>query len=204
MVQNHQPNVHPGSIIPEFNPNITEIKNWLEVIDFNANMYDWSDQTIIFHALNNLRGTAKLWYDSFIQTERGWHQFNWQNWKDTLNSVFQSNRNIHKMLLELMNHHPTRGCSLYDFYFEHLGKINKLNLNFSEKDKISLIVGAINDINISTAVEACNMSELNVLGAYLKNRIYLMKEPDRTMQASNLAGTSGQNRSIFPQKSQEV
>ena len=66
MVQNHQPNVHPGSIIPEFNPNITEIKNWLEVIDFNANMYDWSDQTIIFHALNNLRGTAKLWYDSFI------------------------------------------------------------------------------------------------------------------------------------------
>ena len=108
------------------------------------------------------------------------------------------------MLLELINHHPTRGCSLYDFYFEHLGKINKLNLNFSEKDKISLIVGAINDINISTAVEACKMSDLNVFGTYLKNRIYLMKESDRTMQASNLAGTSRQNRSIFPQGSQEV
>ena len=68
---------------------------------------------------------------------------------------------------------------------------------------MSLIVGAINDINISTAVEACNMSDLNVLGAYLKNRIYLMKEPDRTMQASNLAGTSRQNRSIFLQGSQK-
>ena len=40
MVQNNQPNVHPGSIISECNPNITEIKNWLKVIDFNANMYN--------------------------------------------------------------------------------------------------------------------------------------------------------------------
>ncbi|XP_072377236.1 uncharacterized protein [Diabrotica undecimpunctata] len=47
--------------------------------------------------------------------------------------------------MDVAHHKPTEGSSLYKFYFEHLAKINKLKVNFSESDKICLIIGAIGD-----------------------------------------------------------
>ncbi|KAL1493739.1 hypothetical protein ABEB36_009433 [Hypothenemus hampei] len=69
--------------------------------------------------------------------------------------------------MDIVNHKPIEGGSLYDF--QNLSKIIKLKVNFSDSDKVSLIYGAINDNNITLAVEASNIVDLNVLGAYLKN-----------------------------------
>nr|CAI5866723.1 unnamed protein product [Callosobruchus analis] len=133
-------NVQPVSnIIPEFDPKLKDIEDWIEIIKYNANIYQWSDSTITFQALSKLQGTAKMWYDSYIESELGWSQFTWERWKGILVATFKSNRDCYKLFMDLVNHKPANG--------------------------------AINDSNITAAVEASNMSDLNALGSYLKNKI---------------------------------
>nr|CAH7760265.1 unnamed protein product [Callosobruchus chinensis] len=195
-------NVQPVSnIIPEFDPKLKDIEDWIEIIQYNANIYQWSDSTITFQALSKLQGTAKMWYDSYIESELGWSQFTWERWKGILVATFKSNRDCYKLFMDLVNHKPASGCALYDFYFEHLSKINKLKLNFSESDKVSLIVGAINDSNITAAVEASNMSDLNALGSYLKNKIHSISATEAPQKHKseitfNRPSTSGIRHSI--------
>nr|CAH7762872.1 unnamed protein product [Callosobruchus chinensis] len=195
-------NVQPVSnIIPEFDPKLKDIEDWIEIIQYNANIYQWSDSTITFQALSKLQGTAKMWYDSYIESELGWSQFAWERWKGILVATFKSNRDCYKLFMDLVNHKPANGCALYDFYFEHLSKINKLKLNFSESDKVSLIVGAINDSNITAAVEASNMSDLNALGSYLKNKIHSISATEAPQKHKseitfNRPSTSGIRHSI--------
>lgn len=176
MLVNTQPlletNLKTSSIIPDFDPKTIDVNEWVEIIQYNANIYQWSDNVTIFQALSKLRGTSKMWYDTFIESELGWSQYSWAKWKEILKSTFKSNRNAYKLLMNIVNHKPTKGCSLYDFFFEHLSEINKLKVNFSDADKISLICGAINDSTITSAIEASNMVDLNALGSYLKNKTY--------------------------------
>ncbi|XP_023310293.1 PTB domain-containing adapter protein ced-6-like [Anoplophora glabripennis] len=83
-----------SNIIPDFDPKFRDINDWIEIIQFNAISYHWSDTTIIFQALSKLKGTAKTWYDGFIESELGWSRFTWAEWKDVLISTFQSNRDF--------------------------------------------------------------------------------------------------------------
>lgn len=159
-----------SSIIPEYDPMITEIKEWIEIIEHNARTYEWPDHFIIYQALNKLKNTAKTWYDSFIESERGWSNFSWERWRTILSKTFQSTRNTYELFMDIANHKPKVACSLYEFHFHHLAKINKLRLNFSDSDKVSLIIGAINDDNLTSAVEASNITDPNVLAGYLKNK----------------------------------
>jgi hypothetical protein len=62
----------------------------------------------------------------------------------------------------------TENCSLYEFHFEHLSRINKL-VNFSNSDKISLILGAIDDEHVSSAAKAACVTDPNVLVTLLRN-----------------------------------
>lgn len=166
------------------------VNDWIEIVQYNANIYQWPDNITIFQALNKLKGTAKMWYDSYVESELGWSQYTWSKWKSILISTFQSKRNAFKLLMDIVNHKPTEGCSLYDFYFEHLSIINKLKVNFSDSDKISLICGAIDDSNIISAIETSNMSDLNLLSAYLKNKIY--KSPSNTTQNNFRSNSTSQ------------
>lgn len=67
-----------STVIPDFDPKFKDIKDWIEIIQYNANIYHWSDTGTIFQALSKLKGTAKMWYDSFIESELGWSQFTWE------------------------------------------------------------------------------------------------------------------------------
>jgi hypothetical protein len=63
----------------------------------------------------------------------------------------------------------TENCSLYEFHFEHLSRINKL-VNFSNSDKVSLILGAIDDEHVSSAAKAACVTDPNVLVTLLRNK----------------------------------
>lgn len=57
-----------------------------------------------------------------------------------------------------------------NFIFYTQQKLKKAN--FSNEDKVSLIIGAINDNNITSAAEAARIRDPNVVAAYLKNKTY--------------------------------
>lgn len=72
--------------------------------------------------------------------------------------------------MDIADHRPVPGTSLYESHFNHLAKIDKLRANFTEADKVSLILGAINDENITSSAETANVSRTNQLAAYLRNK----------------------------------
>lgn len=54
--------------------------------------------------------------------------------------------------MEAANYRPKIDISSYEeIYFNHLYKINKLQVKFTKSDNIPLIIGAINDENIFSA-----------------------------------------------------
>lgn len=160
------------ALIPEFNPVSSSIVTWLEIVDNFATLYHWNDTTTNFQALSKLRGTAQIWYDTIIKRDIGWSQYSWAHWKSLLTKTFVAKRNIHKLLTELLKHKPKPGDCLYEFHFKHLSKIESLDINFTEQDKITLIIGNIDDSNISSVVEAANINDLTVLSNYLRNKTY--------------------------------
>jgi hypothetical protein len=83
-------------------------------------------------------------------------------WKSILATTFQSTRDTYGIFMSIANHKPQ----------DHLAKIDQLKCDFTNADKVSLIVGAINDETIMSALKAANMSDINILGSYLRDRSF--------------------------------
>ncbi|XP_074039682.1 uncharacterized protein [Leptinotarsa decemlineata] len=173
------------STICEFDPKSDSVRDWLSIVDQHATCFKWDDNTTKTIALSKLGNTASQWFQTYIQTEIGWANYSWAKWKKILSTTFQSVRNTHKFFMEVANHKPFEGESLYSFHFDHLAKIEALKANFSEADKVSLIVGAIGDDTVASAVRAANITDLNLLASYLRDRTYAESGPSHKQIYNN-------------------
>lgn len=145
---------------------------WINIIEANAHVFEWSDSMIKYQALQKLRNTAKTWLDSLQKNETRWTTWRWKQWRDALSDTFQVKRNMFVLLKQLVEAKPVDNQSLYDFYFQLKGKIDQLQLGFKDSDIISIIVGLIGDINISTAAEAGSFRHGDDLASFLHSKIY--------------------------------
>lgn len=93
---------------------------------------------------------------------------------------------MYSLLKDLIQTKPTDGQSLYEFYFQQKGKIDKMRLAFSEQDIISVIVGSIGDKNISTAAEAGNFKYCDDLASFLHGKIHSEPEQKAIQKQNNL------------------
>ncbi|XP_047986393.1 uncharacterized protein LOC125242216 [Leguminivora glycinivorella] len=165
-------NVVLSSVIPEYDPLVDDIDMWLNVVQANASAFGWSDNMVKYQALQKLRNSAKTWLDSLQKNETRWTSWKWRQWRKTLSDTFQTKRCMFNLLKQLVDTKPLPNQSLYEFFFQKKGKIDRLMLRFSERDINSIIVGAIGDSNISTAVEAGNFRYCEDLAAFLHGRTY--------------------------------
>ncbi|KAG6465497.1 hypothetical protein O3G_MSEX015187 [Manduca sexta] len=178
-------NVILASVIPEFDPLVDDIEMWINVVEANARAFGWSDRVLQYQALQKLRNTAKTWYDSLQKNKTGWTTWKWKDWRNTLVDTFQIKRNMYSLLKDLVQTKPSDGQSLYEFYFQQRGKIDRMRLTFSEQDIISIIVGSIGDKNISTAAEAGNFRYSDDLASFLHGKNYSEPEQKPTHKQNN-------------------
>lgn len=153
-----------SNIIPEFNPQVDNIEKWLHAIDEYVAIYEWNETTTVHFALTKLRGPAETWYRSLTT-----HVYSWVEWKRLLLETFPPKRDIHTMLLTMINYKPGDAQDLYEYSFQKLALINLLNLSFSDEDKVNLIMGAINDRQIRFSVETAGITNPTILAYHLKS-----------------------------------
>lgn len=165
-------NIQLHNIIPEFDPLTDNVVSWLNVIESYSTTFSWNDGMIRYQALNKLKGSAKIWYDSMLRHDCTWTQWLWHDWKQKILTSFQVKRNMFELLKQIITKKPTENESLYSFFFEQKSKIDALNLNFTEYDITSIILGNIGDDNISASVEASNFQTCDSLAAFLHSRVY--------------------------------
>lgn len=168
-------NITLNNMIPDFDPLTDNISAWLNIIQSYAVTFSWNDSMIRYQALNKLKGSAKIWYDSLLRTEHAWTTWLWVDWKKKISSTFTVKRNMFELLRELIDRKPLENQSLYDFYFEQKAKIDGLCLNFSEQDIVSIILGNIGDSNITASVEASNPISCEGLAGFLHSRVFRSK-----------------------------
>lgn len=188
-------NVVLSSVIPEFDPLIDDIQMWINVVEANARAFSWSDRVLQYQALQKLRNTAKTWYDSLQKNKTRWTTWKWKDWRTTLLETFQVKRNMYSLLKDLVQTKPKDGQSLYEFYFQQRGKIDKMRLAFSEQDIVSIIVGSIGDKNISTAAEAGNFKYCDDLASFLHGKIHCDSDQKPMLKQNN---SQNKNSSRLP------
>ncbi|XP_063635180.1 uncharacterized protein LOC134805918 [Cydia splendana] len=160
------------NIIPEFDPLKDDINAWLRVIQSYASTFSWSDEITRYQALNKLKGSAKVWYDSLLRTDHQWPSWKWSDWHNRLSVSFQIQRNMFELLKEIIERKPAENQSLYEFYFDQKCKIDRLRLNFSDQDVISIVLGNIGDGNI----ESNTFNSCDQFASYLHSRTYKAKK----------------------------
>lgn len=111
-----------ANIIAEFNPQRDNINKWIDSIDEYATIYGWNEITTIHFSLSKLRGPAETWYRS-LET----HSYAWKEWKSLLTATFPSKRDLHAMLVKMMNFKPADAPDIYTYCFSKLALINELH-----------------------------------------------------------------------------
>lgn len=188
-----------SSVIPEFDPLVDDVDMWINVLEANARAFGWSDSMIKYQGLQKLRNTAKTWLDSLQKNETTWTLWRWRQWREKLSNTFQTKRNMYVLLKQLVETKPLPNQSLYEFYFQQKGKIDRLQLKFKDRDIVSIIVGSIGDPNISTAAEAGNFPRCDDLASFLHSKTYTV--PEKTLQSKNSLLSKPVARQVYGQQS---
>lgn len=178
------------NIIPDFDPLKDNVWSWLNVIDSYASTFSWNDHMIRYQALNKLKGSAKIWYESLLRNNHAWTTWLWKDWKEKIANTFTISRNMFELLKDIIDRKPIDNQSLYDFFFEQKSRIDSLCLNFSEHDIISIILGNIGDSNITASVEASNFKSCDSLAGFLHSRVHKPKTIKQSTSTNNTRDTS--------------
>lgn len=150
--------------ITDFNPMFHNIDEWISKIEEYSNIYKWSDTNICHLAVNKLKGPAEVWYKSLQSIPKSWFE-----WKTLLVAAFPSTRDLHSLMTEMISFKPKVNQSLYEYCFEKLSLIRKMNLNLSGSDEVNLIVGSLDNQNVKFAVKAAGITDPSKLAVYLQS-----------------------------------
>lgn len=87
-----------GNAIPEFDPenNNQTIKKWYNQIDEIREIYGWSEQATVYHALGKLKGLARTFYKGLPSL-----RFSWNEWKIKLMESFPGEQDFYEQLCEV-------------------------------------------------------------------------------------------------------
>lgn len=172
---------HSQTIVPEFNPLCDDVTKWLHAIDEYAVVYGWSDRTTCHMALTKLRGPALTWYKSLPT-----HIFAWEEWKQKILQQFRPRRDLHTLMLNMILFKPKSNQSLYQYAFEKLSLINKLNITLDDADKVNLIMGALTIGKLNSQLKQPEFLTLRysfvTSGRYDRMRLRLIKQTQRQIR----------------------
>lgn len=104
------------NMIPEFDPLTDNVVSWLNIIESYSSTFSWPDSVVRYQALNKLKGSAKIWYDSLLRNDHTWTNWMWRDWKQKILSTFQVKRNMFELLRAIIDKKPSDNESLYAFF----------------------------------------------------------------------------------------
>lgn len=151
------------SDINEFNPVVDNVNEWIERVDERVNVYRWDDINTCHLVINKLKGPAEKWYRSLATLPKTWAE-----WKIILANTFPPTRDLHLLMTKMLALQPKSNQSLYEYCYEKLALIKKMNLNLSGVDEVNLIIGGLENSNAKFAVKAANIDDPSKLAVYLK------------------------------------
>lgn len=82
------------------------------MIESYASTFTWSDSMTRYQALNKLKASAKVWYESIVRNSQVWTAWLWKDWVEKISSTFRVKRNMFELLREIIDGKPVKNQSL--------------------------------------------------------------------------------------------
>lgn len=190
-----------ANIIPIFDPLLHDVDQWVNSVNEFALIYGWDDKTTSHLALSKLRGTAEMWFNGLPT-----RLFTWKEWYQMLQEKFKIKRDLNKLIQELMSCKPQVNEALYEYVFRKMALMHKLKIPINDEDRVNLIMGGIDDVQIKFTVEAANIKDPHVLANHfrlLDSTRNISDKTDRVLGKSGPSSTrvnqpSGSDRNRAP------
>lgn len=150
-------------IIGNFDPVCDNINMYLHKLESLAKIHNWDEVYLCHLIVDKLQGVAESWYKTLIEIPD-----NWPKWKSLLTSTFPPVRDLHLLMSVMLEVKPRVGQNLFEYCFEKLNAIRKMNLGLSGPDEVNLIIGDINNKQLRFTINALGINDPSALAAYLK------------------------------------
>lgn len=166
-LENNRPStssISRGDAIPYFDPedSFQEINIWCNKIEELRDVFHWSEDAMIYHALSKLKGLAETWYRSLESVK-----YSWVEWKEKLNRAFPSTRDYAEKVEEMMKRRKGYSETYTRYYFEKLSLINSCG-NISGQQAVSCIIHGLPDDHVKTSARAGSYASPEDLFTYLR------------------------------------
>ena len=149
--------------VPNFNPADDDVEMWLSKLEDYRELYGWDEKYVCHIAVNKFRGSAETWYQTLHTVPKTWGE-----WKSLLANTFPPSRDLHALMTDMLRFRHRPGQNLFEYSFQKLAKIRKMNLNLSGTDEVNLIIGGLDHPTLKLSVRAAGINDPSVLAAYLK------------------------------------
>lgn len=151
-------------VIPQFDPSqkSQNTKAWLRKVNEVAGIYDWNEKETIYHALSNLSGLARRWYDGLASID-----LCWKDWQRKLLKNFPDDRNYADRLTEMLNRRSKREETLEEYFYEKTKLVSRCNIK--GRDAVDCIIQGIYDHNIRLNAQGANFKRPSQLLRYLRS-----------------------------------
>ena len=125
--------------IPVFDPEESEVKDWIKKVNTIARIYKWEDPTVHF-ALMRLRGVALLWYQSQLDLDQSWNK-----WAQLLQTTFGSCEDLGQQMEDIIHYRKDGQTSYYQYVYKKLAMIQRTSIVLSDLETVQLIIQSLDD-----------------------------------------------------------
>lgn len=152
--------------IPNFNPGKKDIQlnKWIRLIEERAYFSRWDDVTTTRYVVTKLEGRAREWYLGGEFAHKNWDQL-----KSALRRTFDLDSSTTGLLLKdasLYSSIPDQ--KLVQYFEEKLHRLQRLNWDIPEHEKVNIIVHGITQKDIKQMALANNYQKTEELLTFLR------------------------------------
>ncbi|XP_031335232.1 uncharacterized protein LOC116165084 [Photinus pyralis] len=153
-----------GEAVPTFDPEDRDqdVEMWLRKMNDLRDVFRWSEEATIYHALSKLRGLAETWYKGLRCIK-----LSWADWQQQLLKAFPPSRDFHQRLEEMFLRKKRMGESYSKYYYEKMVLINACKVTGT--DAVSCLIGGIQDSTLKNSIRAADYQRPEDLLQYFRS-----------------------------------
>lgn len=132
-----------GQAIPPYDPSkkLSSVEKFVENLEQLSRLNKWDENTIIYIATTNLKGLAKLWYESKQKLDYSWSEWKWE--------VFPEKIDYHGLLEKNLQRKKREDIT---YYYKKMALIEAFN--FENKEAVNLAIGELRNSEMQATVKA--------------------------------------------------
>lgn len=135
--------------LPIFDPTTSDLgaETWCNNIEALAKEFSWSSIATAARAGKALKGSAKLWFETWDPTEGR----SWQNLRTELTALYPEKKNLAEKLQKAVLYTSDSADSYCEYAREKIRLLRNTKVAFSELQLVELVCGSISDVNVKMA-----------------------------------------------------